>query len=209
MDLSTPVILQGDLSEERMLAYLSSRFLAVDTETLGLNHQRDRLCLVQMCNENGLTTLVQIRSSHAPRLQQVLEALQVEKIIHFARFDMGTLRNWLNIHVNPVYCTRTASRLARTYSPRHGLKDVVHELLGVEMDKEQQSSDWASDLLSPAQVAYAVADVRHLIAVRERLEAMLHREGRQDLARQVMNALAARVSLDLAGWENEDIFAHH
>lgn len=196
-----------DLDEARWQRYRASRFLAVDTETRGLKTHRDRLCLVQLCNEDGLVTLVKIREQPAPRLREVLETASVLKILHFARFDLAALRQWLGIEMQPVYCTKVASRLARTYTDRHGLKDLVKELLGIEMDKEQQSSDWAADHLIPAQLAYAAADVLHLISLRERLEAMLVREGRDQLAAVCMNFLPHRAELDRQGWE-EDIFHH-
>lgn len=197
-----------DLDDERRQRYLDSRFLAVDTETLGLMTRRDRLCVVQMCNEEGLISIVQTKNYNAPKLKEVLESPQVEKIFHFARFDMAALAHWLGCRVQPVYCTKIASRLARTYSGSHGLKNLVSELLGVEMDKEQQSSDWGADILSDQQLAYTAGDVMYLVGLRERLDTMLRREGRMELAREVMAALPMRVNLDLAGWENDDIFSH-
>ncbi|MBF0588460.1 MAG: ribonuclease D [Magnetococcales bacterium] len=188
---------------------MNSRYLAVDTETLGLKTLRDRLCVVQMCNEDGITTLVQTRNYQAPLLKKVLEAPGVTKIFHFARFDLAALKHWLHVDVNPSYCTKIASRLIRTYTGSHGLKDLTQELLGITLDKQQQSSDWAADTLTPAQVGYAASDVTHLIAIKERLDALLERENRAVLAADVMACLPARVRLDLAGWEEEDIFAHH
>ncbi|MBF0311087.1 MAG: ribonuclease D [Magnetococcales bacterium] len=209
MPADNPVaLLQDDLDQVLCERFSASRFLAVDTETRGLNLSRDRLCLVQMCNEEGVTALVQVRDQPAPRLKLVLESPGVEKIFHFARFDLAALRHWLGIRVNPVFCTKIASRLVRTYAPRHGLKDLVAELLNIEMDKEAQSSDWASPNLSAKQLAYAAADVTHLVALRERLLEMLIREGRWELARSCMDFLPTRVDLDLAGWEAEDIFSH-
>ncbi|MBF0628904.1 MAG: ribonuclease D [Magnetococcales bacterium] len=203
------VVLLDDLDVERQRSYLESRYLAIDTETMGLKTRRDRLCLVQMCNEAGLITLVQTRSYQAPRLKAVLESNRVEKIAHFARFDMAAVRHWLGVEMTPVFCTKIASRLARTFTDRHGLKDLAAELLGVEMNKEQQSSDWAADTLTDRQIAYASSDVIHLVALKERLEAMLQREGRLELALACMRFLPHRTALDLAGWEEEDIFAHH
>ncbi len=203
------LLLLDDLTPERQQCYLNSRYLAIDTETLGLKTKRDRLCLVQMCNEAGVITLVQTRNHHAPRLQTVLESKKVEKIFHFARFDIAAIKHWLNSDVQPVFCTKIASRLTRTYTDRHGLKELVAELLKIDMNKEQQSSDWAAETLSPQQVEYAAADVIHLVALKEKLEAALKRDNRLTMARDCMNFLPTRVTLDLAGWEEEDIFAHH
>lgn len=203
------VVLLDDLDQERQLRYLNSRYLAVDTETLGLKTRRDRLCLVQMCNEEGFITLVQTRNYQAPRLQAVLESAKVEKIFHFARFDLAALKHWLGITVQPVFCTKIASRLIRTYTDRHGLKDLVAELLKIELNKEQQSSDWAAEIFSSQQIAYAASDVIHLIAVKEQLMTLLMRENRLEMAQACMNFLPVRVALDLAGWEEEDLFSHH
>ncbi|WP_143815002.1 ribonuclease D [Magnetofaba australis] len=197
-----------DLSEALETRYLASKTLAVDCETLGLVVPRDRLCLVQMCNEDGVACLVQIRNYRAPRLKRVLEAQSVEKLFHFARYDLATLRHWLGIYVAPVFCTKIASKLVRTYTDGHGLKDVVRELVGVELDKQQQSSDWAAETLTPEQVDYALSDVLYLVEVKTKLEAMLQRENRLELAKQTMAFLPTRVALDLAGWEEHDIFSH-
>ncbi|MBF0294240.1 MAG: ribonuclease D [Magnetococcales bacterium] len=209
MNSTQSVVLLDDLDEERQRLYLASRYLAVDTEAMGLKTQRDRLCVVQMCNEDGVITLVQTRHYQAPRLRTVLEAQSVQKIFHFARFDLAALKRWLDIEVAPVFCTKIASRLTRTYTDRHGLKDLVAELLAIELDKEQQSSDWAAQTLSPRQIAYASSDVIHLIEIYRHLLARLEREQRLELALACMNVLPTRVALDLAGWEEEDIFAHH
>ncbi|MBF0622606.1 MAG: ribonuclease D [Magnetococcales bacterium] len=204
-----PTVLTDDLTDALRDHYLTSQFLAVDTETLGLNVHRDRLCVVQMCDESGKIAVVQIKNYNAPNLKQVLEAQSVEKIFHFARFDIATLRHWLNIDVKPIFCTKIASRLARTYTGGHSLKYLVEEFLGIQLDKMQQSSDWAADTLSPAQIGYAASDVIHLVEIRQRLISMLERENRLELAQECMNFLSSRVSLDLAGWGEEDIFAHH
>ncbi|MBF0158968.1 MAG: ribonuclease D [Magnetococcales bacterium] len=205
----TPTLLQDDLDEEHLQIYLNSAQLAVDTETRGLCIRRDRLCLVQMCNADGVVTLVRIREdSPTPRLKELLEAHQVEKVFHFARYDMATLLYWLGIQVYPVYCTKLASRIGRTYTDRHGLKDLTREFFGVDMNKDQQSSDWAHETLSPEQQQYAANDVTMLLAVRDRLDAILVRERRDHLARACMEFLSVRVALDLAGWEETDIFAH-
>jgi ribonuclease D len=205
---STPLVLLDDLNEERYEIYMKSRFLAVDTETLGLQVKRDRLCLVQMCNEEGVTTLVQTRNYKAPRLKELMEAKSVEKIFHFARFDLATLRHWLGCEVAPTFCTKIASRLVRTYTDGHGLKDITRELMGIELDKQQQSSDWAAQDLSPDQVSYAASDVIHLVEMKQKLMTMLERDGRVEMAQSCMEFLPHRVTLDLAGWEEEDIFSH-
>ncbi|MEO5377521.1 MAG: ribonuclease D [Magnetococcus sp. DMHC-6] len=201
-------ILTGDLDEERHALYMASHSLAVDTETLGLNTLRDRLCVVQMCNEDGVVTLLRPLGTSAPRLQELFESSSVEKIFHFARFDLAALKYWLNIDVAPIFCTKIASRLVRTYTNQHGLKDLIRELVGIELNKEQQSSDWAADSLSPKQIEYAASDVIHLIAAKEKLVTMLVREKRLELARSCMNFLTTRATLDLAGWDQEDIFSH-
>ena len=203
-----PRLFQDDLDGEYLQKYLNSRYLSVDTETMGLNIIRDRLCVVQMCNEEGVAAIVQIKTYRAPNLKKVLESPAVEKILHFARFDLASLQHWLGIRVQPVFCTKIASRLVRTYSGYHGLKDLVRELRGMEMDKQQQSSDWGASDLSAQQIQYAQSDVVHLVALKEGLERMLQREGRLEMARACMNFLPTRVDLDLAGWEAEDIFAH-
>lgn len=203
-----PLLFTDDLDETTLAAYRKSRYLAVDTETRGLQIKRDRLCLVQMCNEAGLTALVRIERYDAPRLRSLLEDPGIEKLMHFARFDMASIRHWLGVACQPVFCTRIASRLARTYTNRHGLKDLAAELLGITLDKAQQSSDWAAADLSADQMHYAAGDVIHLVALREKLEPMLKRENLWPLALEVMAGLPARVNLDLAGWEDEDLYAH-
>ena len=204
-----PMLFQDDLDEAYLQRYMNSRYLAVDTETMGLQVLRDHLCVVQMCNEDGVIALVQTKNFQAPRLKTLLEAENVEKIFHFARFDLASLQHWLGILVRPVFCTKIASRLIRTYSGYHGLKDLSQELLGVDMDKKQQSSDWGATTLSSKQLSYAASDVINLVAIKEALEAMLLREGRLKMAKECMAFLPTRVELDLAGWESEDIFSHH
>lgn len=203
-----PLLFQNDLDQACYLNYKNSRYLAVDTETLGLQVARDRLCLVQMCDENGLTSLIQIKNQSAPLLKELFESSSIEKIFHYGRFDLATLKHWLGIEVTPVFCTKIASRLVRTYTSHHGLKDLTRELTGIELDKQQQSSDWASDTLSAKQIEYAASDVIYLIDIKQKLETMLKRDGRWHLAKTCMDFLATRVDLDLAGWENEDIFSH-
>ena len=184
--------------------------VAIDTETMGLNPHRDRLCVVQLSPGDGTADIVQIPQGHAdaPNLKKLLGDANVTKIFHFARFDLAALYNALGVMPQPVYCTKIASRLTRTYTDRHGLKDLVRELLGVDLSKQQQSSDWGADALTEAQLAYAASDVLHLHALRTRLDTMLAREGRTDLARACFDFLPSRARLDLSGWEEEDIFAH-
>ncbi|MBB5517295.1 ribonuclease D [Amphiplicatus metriothermophilus] len=184
--------------------------VAVDSETLGLDPFRDRLCLVQLSAGDGEAHLVQLAAGRyeAPRLKALLADPKVLKIFHFARFDMAVFRHWLGVTTAPVYCTKIASKLARTYTDRHGLKDLTRELLGLELSKQQQSSDWGADQLSEAQLDYAAADVLYLHALKEKLDAMLAREGRAELARRCFEFLPTRAALDLAGWADADIFAH-
>ncbi|MFC0284128.1 ribonuclease D [Camelimonas abortus] len=184
--------------------------VAVDTETLGLNPLRDRLCVVQLSAGDGDAHLVQILRDgpHPENLVRLLGDPDVLKIFHFARFDLAVLERYLGVMPAPVYCTKIASKLARTYTDRHGLKDLTRELLGVDLSKQQQSSDWAAETLSDAQIAYAASDVLHLHALKAKLDAMLAREGRRELAQACFDFLPARARLDLAGWPETDIFAH-
>jgi ribonuclease D len=206
-----PDIVPRDLTEEQLQAYLASPHLSVDTETLGLHQLRDRLCLVQLCDAAGRATIVQIPrdqviaatplESRAPRLKRVLEEPRVLKLLHFARFDVAVLRHYLGIRLWPLYCTRTASKLVRTYTDRHGLKDVALELLDVEMDKLTRHSDWASATLTPEQVRYAISDVTMLIPIMQRLDAMLKREGRKELAEECFRVIPVMAELDLRGYD--------
>ncbi|HEX4160812.1 MAG TPA: ribonuclease H-like domain-containing protein [Rhizomicrobium sp.] len=184
--------------------------VAIDTETLGLNPFRDRLCLVQMSAGDDVCHAVQFTSTdiHAPNLMRMLGDPAVLKLFHFARFDLATLKRYVGVTAAPVYCTKIASRLARTYTDRHGLKDLVKELLGVDLSKEQQSSDWGAPSLSEKQLAYAANDVAYLHRLRDALDTMLIREGRMGFAEACFEFLPARVELDLAGWADTDIFAH-
>lgn len=184
--------------------------VAIDTETQGLDPHRDRLCVAQLSGGDGICHLVQFARDgyDAPNLRRVLEDKKTVKIFHYARFDVAILGKYLNARVSPVYCTKIASKLVRTYTDRHGLKDVTKELLGIELSKEQQSSDWAAAKLSAAQTRYAAADVLNLHAIRERLNVMLVREGRAELAERCFEFIATRAELDLAGWAETDIFAH-
>ncbi len=184
--------------------------VAVDTEAMGLDPARDRLCLVQLSAGDGTCHIVQlaIGGYDAPNLKRLLTDPEVTKLFHFARFDLAMIERYLGVMVTPVYCTKLASRLARTYTDRHGLKDLCKELLGVDLSKQQQSSDWGAAELSEQQLKYAASDVAHLHALRQKLDLMLEREGRVELARQCFDFLPARVRLDLAGWRGEDVFAH-
>ncbi|MFZ1150309.1 MAG: ribonuclease H-like domain-containing protein [Xanthobacteraceae bacterium] len=184
--------------------------VAIDTETMGLDVTRDRLCVVQLSPGDGSADVVQIppRGADAPNLKRLLADKTLLKIFHFARFDLAFLFKTFGLMPEPVYCTKIASRLARTYTDKHGLKDLVREVLGQELSKQQQSSDWGAPELSEAQVAYAAADVIHLHALRARLDVMLAREGREQLAETCFRFLPDRVRLDLAGFAGEDIFAH-
>jgi ribonuclease D len=197
---------RGDLPD--LSRYTSS--VAIDTETMGLNPHRDRLCVVQLSNGDGSADVVQIPKDHAnaPNLKALLGNPAIIKIFHFARFDLAALYHSFGVMPQPVYCTKIASRLSRTYTDRHGLKDLVREVLNIDMSKQQQSSDWGAQQLNEAQLAYAASDVLHLHALRERLDAMLAREGRTELAKACFEFLSTRAKLDLGGWENEDIFAH-
>jgi ribonuclease D len=183
---------------------------AVDTEAMGLDPRRDRLCVVQLSPGDGTADVVQIPSSNvnAPNLKKLLTDPSIEKIFHFARFDLAMLSQGLGVMPGPVYCTRTASRLARTYTDKHGLKDLVRELLNVDLSKQQQSSDWGADKLTDAQLAYAASDVLYLHQLKEKLDVMLARDGRTELAAACFRFLPDRARLDLAGWAAEDIFAH-
>ena len=184
--------------------------VAVDSETMGLRFRRDPLCVVQLSAGDGHAHVVRLgRPAYdAPNLKRLLADSNRLKLFHFGRFDIGMFALHLGVRTTPVYCTKIASKLARTYTDKHGLKDVVRELLGVEMSKAQQSSDWGAAVLSQEQLAYAASDVLHLHALKTRLDAMLEREGRMELAKACFGFLPARAELDLAGWEDVDIFAH-
>ncbi|WP_022729669.1 ribonuclease D [Fodinicurvata sediminis] len=183
--------------------------LAVDCETMGLNLQRDRLCLLQLSTGDGTAHLVQFRDSYeAPRLKTLLADRSITKLFHFGRFDIAAIERYLGVSCDPVYCTKIASKLVRTFTDRHGLKDLCGELLNVTISKQQQSSDWGASELSEEQLRYAASDVLYLHALRERLDVMLARENRQELAQACFNFLPQRARLDLAGWNEVDIFAH-
>lgn len=184
--------------------------VAVDSETLGLNPLRDRLCVVQLSPGDGTADIIQIAKgqTEAPNLKKLLEDPARTIMFHFARFDVAVLEHALDISCSTIYCTKIASKLTRTYTDRHGLKDLVKELIGIDISKQQQSSDWAADTLSPAQLEYAASDVLHLHELRAHLDKRLEREGREDLAKACFSFLPTRARLDLAGWAETDIFAH-
>jgi ribonuclease D len=197
---------KGDLPDGLVLGPL----VAIDTETMGLDPARDRLCLAQLSSGDGVCHAVQFAKGDyaAPNLKRLLSDPKTTKLFHFARFDVAMFRRWLGVECAPLYCTKIASKLVRTYTDRHGLKDLVKELLGVEISKEQQSSDWGAQTLSERQLAYAASDVAHLHALKSVLDSMLAREGRAALAQACFDFLPRRAELDLAGWADTDIFAH-
>ena len=202
---STVDLHKGDLPPGRF----AGKTIAIDTETLGLNPHRDRLCLVQLSDGDGTAALVQMSGNYdAPELKRLLADESVLKVFHYGRFDMAVLKHFLGVMPGPVYCTKIASKLARTYTDRHGLKDLCRELLGIELSKQQQSSDWGAAELSQEQLSYAASDVLYLHALRDRLDAMLRREGREHLARACFEFLPTRAELDLEGWAEIDPFAH-
>jgi ribonuclease D len=184
--------------------------VAIDTETMGLRPERDKLCLIQLSAGDGVCHLVQVSDGNydAPNLKSLLTDENVTKIFHFARFDVAMVRRYLGIDCQPVYCTKIASKLVRTYTDSHGLKNLCQEILGVQLSKAQQSSDWGSETLSDEQVHYAALDVLYLHRLRERLDEMLVREGRTKMAQACFDFLSVRADLDLGGWRDEDIFAH-
>ncbi len=202
----TNVLHDGDLPDD--LSFGAS--VAIDSETMGLRLGRDPLCVVQLSSGNGDAHVVQLRRPHydAPNLKRLLADPSVLKIFHFGRFDIAMIALHLGVTCAPVYCTKIASKLARTYTDRHGLKDLTRELLSLDLSKAQQSSDWGASALSQDQVNYAASDVLHLHALKDRLDAMLAREGRTELAQACFDFLPWRARLDLAGWEDVDVFAH-
>lgn len=209
MDITPFHVIDQDLTLPLLTQYLQAEAIAIDTETMGLIPQRDRLCLVQICDPQAVVTCIRIAPGQreAPLLRQLLEATSVEKVFHFARFDLAALENQLDIQVQPVFCTKIASKLARTYTPKHGLKDLVLELEQVELDKRSQSSDWGNAInLSQEQLAYAANDVRYLLSARQKLTQMLQREGRWELAQRCFSCLPTLVELDLRQYQN--VFEH-
>jgi ribonuclease D len=184
--------------------------VAIDTEAMGLHPRRDKLCLVQLSGGDGNAHLVQIDRTtfQAPRLKAMLEDRNTLKVFHYARFDVAMLKHYLDADVNSLYCTKIASKLSRTYTDKHGLKDIVKEMLGIDLSKQQQSSDWGAPMLSDAQKQYAALDVIYLHEIKARFDQMLQREGRVDLAKACFEFVPVRARLDLAGWTEEDVFAH-
>jgi ribonuclease D len=207
-----PDVFDYDLPAERLEHYLTKPCIAVDTETRGLQIRRDRLCLIQICDEEGIVSFVRYPDRHLvstadhKNVKKLLEAPNVLKLFHFGRFDLAVLKHYLNIDVQPIYCTKIASKLVRTYTDKHSLKDLVKELLGFEMDKTEQMSDWARTDLSDTQLDYAANDVRVLIPIYKKLQGMLEREGRLELAQRVFKALPVVCELDLGGWR--ETFEH-
>ncbi len=197
---------KGDLPDNLDLGSV----VAVDSETMGLNPLRDRLCLVQLSSGDGNAHLVQLEKGQydAPNLKALLSDTKILKIFHFARFDLAAIKAYLGVDCGPVYCTRTASKLCRTYTDKHGLRDVCKHFLGIDLNKQQQSSDWGAPELSKEQQAYAASDVYHLHALMEKFDEILKREGRMELAQSCFNFLQTRAELDLAGWADTDIFEH-
>ena len=196
---------KGDLPADLDLGSI----IAIDTEAMGLNPVRDALCVVQISSGYGSAHVVQLeRTYNCPNLKALLADPAILKIFHFARFDVAMMKKWMGITCTPVWCTKIASKLSRTYTDRHGLKDVTRELVGANMDKSQQSSDWGAEELTDQQLQYAASDVLHLHEIRKGLIAMLEREGRVELAQACFDFLPVRADLDLLGWDETDIFAH-
>ncbi|GFE68126.1 3'-5' exonuclease [Chroococcus sp. FPU101] len=202
-------VFDEDLSEVTLNYYLEADAIAVDTETMGLNPQRDRLCLIQICDPSGFVTAIRIArgQTEAPLLKQLMEAQNIEKVFHFARFDVAQLRYHFGIETQPIFCTKIASKIARTYSGSHGLKNLVQELEGIELDKSAQSSDWGNAAnLTPKQLSYAANDVRYLINLRDKLTQMLKREERWEITQKCFSCIPVFVDLDLQQFK--DIFEH-
>ena len=204
--MTTNILHKGDLPNQLNLGPI----VAIDCETMGLNFHRDRLCLVQLSSGDGIAHMVQIASDQhsAPNLCKLLSDEKVLKIFHFGRFDIAALLKTFGILTSPVYCTKIASKLVRTYTDRHGLKNLLQELLGIDISKQQQSSDWGAVTLTDAQLEYAASDVLYLHSLKDELDLRLLREGRMDLAKSSFNFLPTRARLDLTGWPETDIFAH-
>lgn len=209
MSLDNFQVCEGDLSSEILERYLKADCLAMDTETMGLVPQRDRLCLVQLCDRTGFVTAIRIKKGQnsAPNLQRLLESEGITKIFHYARFDVAQFKYTFGVETKPIFCTKIASKIARTYTQSHGLKSLVQELEGIELDKKAQSSDWGNvNSLSPQQLSYAANDVRYLIPVKDKLISMLQREERWELTERCFNAIPLFVDLDLMYYSN--VFEH-
>lgn len=201
-----PELFEVDLSENRLQHYLKKSIIALDTETRGLVIARDRLCLVQMCDDEGVVSIVRYGGQNAPNLKRLLTEKSVTKLFHYGRFDISVMRHYLGVWTSPVWCTKIASKLVRTYTDRHSLKDLCREMLGMEMDKSDQLSDWAREDLSESQLEYAANDVRVLLPLQKKMKALLEREGRLDLAERLFGFLPTICELDLAGFR--DITEH-
>ena len=209
--MSNYQLFQNDLPSQSLKSFKGS--ISIDTETLGLNIKRDRLCLIQLKNEhNNKIYLIQFDSDLSPKnsinIKTLLENKSLTKIFHYARFDMAVLKHNLGIKVKNVFCTKIASKLTRTYSSKHGLKDIVKELLNIELDKSEQTSDWSQKKLTKQQIKYAINDIEHLMEMKNNFEIKLKNQKRLKTYKNIMNFLETRVDLDLMGWENSDIFAH-
>lgn len=202
-----PLLFDTDLPDDIFMKYMTRSVIAIDTETRGLNVHRDRLCLIQLCDEDGLVAFVRYTGQPAPNLKKLLESPDVVKLFHFGRFDITVLKHYMDIDIRPVWCTKIASKLVRTYTDRHSLKDLCLELLGLEMDKTNQSSDWARTDLSDSQLEYAANDVRVLIPLQRKFIALLEREKLTDLANRLFEFLPTICELDLRGWD-QNIYSH-
>lgn len=202
-----PLLFDTDLPDDIFKTYSSRSVIAIDTETRGLNVHRDRLCLIQLCDETGLVAFVRFTGKPAPNLKKLMEDPNVTKLFHFGRFDIGVMKHYMGVDINPVWCTKIASKLVRTYTDRHSLKELCSELLGMEMDKTNQSSDWAREDLSDSQLEYAANDVRVLIPLQRKFIALLEREGLTDIANRLFKFLPTICELDLRGWD-QNIYSH-
>lgn len=203
---SKPELFQTDLPEDRLQHYLRKPIIAIDTETRGLVIPRDRLCLIQICDDEGVVSFVRYTTSDAPNVKRLLTEQSVLKLFHFGRFDVAVMKYYLGVWTSPVWCTKIASKLVRTYTDRHSLKDLCREQLGLEMDKTDQTSDWARDDLSDSQLEYAANDVRVLLPLQIKMQALLEREGRMELAQKLFNFLPTACEMDLMGFK--DILEH-
>lgn len=201
-----PDLFQTDLSRERLDHYLSKSIIAVDTETRGLVIPRDRLCLVQICDDEGVVSFVRYTGKDAPNLKRLLIAPELTKLFHYGRFDLSVMKHYLDVWASPVWCTKIASKLVRTYTDRHSLKDLCREILGLELDKADQSSDWAREDLSDSQLEYAANDVRVLIPLQKKMNELLIREGRLEIAEKLFAFLPTQCELDLSGFR--DLLEH-
>lgn len=201
-----PDLFEDDLSNDRLQHYLKKSVIAIDTETRGLVIPRDRLCLIQLCDNEGVVSFVRYHGKPAPNISTLLSDKKVTKLFHYGRFDIAVLKHYIGVTADPIWCTKIASKLVRTYTDRHSLKDLSRELLGLEMDKSNQTSDWAKDDLTEAQLEYAANDVRYLISLQEKLDALLEREHRKELAVSMFKFLPNLCELDLAGFK--DMFEH-